>query len=68
MDKHFTERCPRCGEGRLRSWHELNEEDRMVVERLPASADYHSSAREATHRWCSRCWYEEVDGKHEVQT
>jgi hypothetical protein len=30
------------------------------VRRLPASADYTASEREATHRWCPRCWYEDV--------
>lgn len=50
--------CPRCGEGRLRSWRELSDEGREVVRRLPASADYTLDERTATHRWCTRCWYE----------
>jgi len=50
-------KCPRCGEGRLLGWRVLSEEEREVVRRLPASADYSLDERKATHRWCTRCWY-----------
>ena len=33
-------------------------EEREVVRRLPASAEYSLSERQATHQWCVRCWYE----------
>jgi ribosomal protein L32 len=52
-------RCPRCGEGRLRVWSGLDDEEREVVRRLPAAADYDLDERKARHRWCSLCWYEE---------
>ncbi len=55
--------CPRCGEGRMRAWHELSDEERKVVRRLPESADYTLAERIATHRWCSRCWYEATRGE-----
>ncbi|HEV7797822.1 MAG TPA: hypothetical protein VGO73_06690 [Pyrinomonadaceae bacterium] len=55
-------RCPRCGEEKLRSWAELSDDEREVVRRLPGSADYEASEREAMHRWCTRCWYEETGG------
>jgi hypothetical protein len=45
---------------RLRAWRELSEEERLVVRRLPASADYPEEERAATHRWCTRCWHEET--------
>jgi hypothetical protein len=51
--------CPRCGAGRLRNWSELNDEERELVRRLPASAEYDLHERTATHCWCPRCWYEE---------
>lgn len=57
----FIDRCQRCGEGRLRSWQELSEEEREVVRRLPASAEYTKAEREARHRWCTRCWNESTD-------
>jgi hypothetical protein len=51
--------CPRCG-GRMRSWSELSDEEREVVKRLVASADYSLNQRQARHRWCTRCWYEDT--------
>ena len=53
-------RCPRC-EGRLQSWTELNDEEREMVKRLPAS-DYSLEERKSRHRWCVRCWYEDSGG------
>lgn len=53
--------CPRCGVSRLLGWEELNEEQREVVRRLSASADYSSNERQTTHRWCTNCWYEETE-------
>ncbi len=54
--------CPRCGVGRMRAWSELSDEEREVVRRLPASADYSVEVRQSIHRWCPRCWYEERSG------
>ena len=54
--------CPRCGTGRLRRFDELSEEECEVVKRLPASAEYSAKEREARHRWCTKCWYEESLG------
>jgi hypothetical protein len=56
------DQCPRCGTARLRRWSELSDEEREVVRRLPASADYAQQVREGSHRWCTRCWYEEGPG------
>jgi len=53
-------RCTRCGEGTIKSWSELNDEEREVVKRLPSSADFEMSERQSTHRWCTRCWFESV--------
>ncbi|HKS28972.1 MAG TPA: hypothetical protein VJS44_14190 [Pyrinomonadaceae bacterium] len=53
-----AERCKRCGEGRMRSWDELNEEEREVVRRLPMSAGYSQEERRARNRWCTLCWHE----------
>lgn len=54
--------CPRCGTERLRAWSELSEEEREVVRRLPASADYSFDERKARHYWCIRCWHETTGG------
>ena len=65
-DEHMTgkDSCPRCDKPRLKSWAELTDEERQVVERLPLSADYSLAERQSTHRWCTRCWYEALDADH----
>jgi hypothetical protein len=42
----------------MRNWDELTEEEREVVKRLPASADYDDAERKSMHQWCTRCWHE----------
>jgi len=66
MGHTLTDRCTRCDTGRLRRWHELSEEQLLLVTRLPASADYSLEERKAAHRWCTRCWYEEKEGEREA--
>ncbi len=51
--------CARCGEGKLKTWAELNDDEREVVKRLPGSDDYTLAERQALHRWCTRCWHEQ---------
>ncbi|MGB8510276.1 MAG: hypothetical protein WCD76_18005 [Pyrinomonadaceae bacterium] len=55
-------RCTRCGEERMRAWYELSAEEREVVKRLPASADFSIEERAARSRWCTRCWHEDASG------
>jgi hypothetical protein len=45
----------------MKSWSELTDEQREVVKRLPLSASYSLEERQASHRWCTRCWYEATD-------
>jgi hypothetical protein len=53
--------CPRCLSRKMKSWAELNDEEKMLVERLPLSADY-TPAERKKHRFCTRCWFEEIEG------
>ena len=55
-------RCPKCGGETMRTWEQLSDDEREVVRRLPGSADYEFSERQATHRWCTRCWHEQTSG------
>jgi hypothetical protein len=50
--------CPNCGERRLKRFEELNDEERMIVARLPASAGAALEERAQNHTWCTLCWYE----------
>jgi Zn-finger nucleic acid-binding protein len=61
MNDEFEMSCPRCRAGRLLGWKELSDEERIVVRRMPESADYSQAEREATHRWCINCGYEETE-------
>lgn len=54
------QKCPRCEKLGLKTWSELNDEEREVVKRLPASADSSLAERQAAHRWCTRCWFEQT--------
>jgi ribosomal protein S27AE len=60
VEVNSNRRCPDCGEGTLRTWDELSDEEREVVKRLPASADYQAAERQGMHQWCTRCWHESV--------
>jgi len=53
-------KCLRCDKAGLKTWDELTDEEREVVKRLPASADYTIEERKRSHRWCTRCWNEVV--------
>jgi protein-disulfide isomerase len=61
IDEPRTGRCPRC-RAALRAWSELDDDEREVVRRLPASADHSPAERAARHLWCTRCWHEETGG------
>jgi hypothetical protein len=53
-------KCLRCDKPGLKTWDELSDEEREVVKRLPTSADYSIEERKASHRWCARCWNEDI--------
>ena len=59
------EMCPRCGSMKLKTWNELDRDERIVAERLPASAQYAKIQREK-HRFCTRCWFETSETEQEA--
>lgn len=63
MNNQSETMCPRCGEGQLRDWKELSEEERIVAERRPEAVDFSPGERKAMHRWCTNCWYEETESE-----
>ncbi len=58
------EACPKCHSLKMKAWHELNEEEQFLAERLPASAHFKVRERKK-HRFCTRCWFEEIDAGDE---
>lgn len=51
--------CPKCGAAKMKTWNELDFEQKIIVERLPASADYTRQQRKK-HRFCVKCNFEET--------
>lgn len=51
--------CPVCGAMRMRSWDKLDEEQKLLVSKLAASAEF-TPAERHRRRFCTRCWYEET--------
>ncbi len=52
-----NEQCPKCGGRRMLEWRDLSEDERMLAERLPTSAEF-TIAERKKHRFCTRCWFE----------
>ena len=61
LNESSRDTCPRCGATALRTWRELNEEEREVVRRLPGAVELSLAERTARHRFCVRCWHEATD-------
>lgn len=55
IEKDF---CPRCHSPKMKSWEELGEEEKMLAEKLPASAEFTLKQRKK-HRFCVQCWFEQ---------
>lgn len=52
--------CPHCGAPKMKSWRELSDEQKFLFERLPLNTDFPPEQRKK-HRFCERCWFEEVE-------
>ena len=53
-------RCPRCERLALKTWQELTPDEKMLAEKLPASASFTAEERRK-HRFCTYCWNEEME-------
>ena len=49
--------CPNCGSAKIKSWENLNDEEKILVEKLPPFADFSDEQRKK-HRFCGRCFFE----------
>lgn len=58
MGPNSQKNCPRCQSPAVKSWDELTGEQKMLAEKLPASADFSPEERKK-HRFCTRCWFED---------
>jgi hypothetical protein len=63
--KGFDEKmCPKCHYPKIKTWEELTGEQKFLLERLPMSAEFSLEQRKK-HRFCERCWFEDVQPKSE---
>jgi len=53
--------CPKCGSPKIKSWHELTEDQKLLAKSLSASGEFPLSQRKK-HRFCTRCWFEWKSG------
>ncbi len=54
--------CPKCHLPKMKSWEDLDSEQKILVEKLPLNTEF-SRAQRKKHRFCERCWFEEVDAE-----
>ena len=57
-DLDLSHICPKCRSPKMKDWKDLTDEQKMLVERLPGSAEFSMDARQK-HRFCTRCWFED---------
>ncbi len=54
--------CPHCAAPKMKSWHDLDDEQKFLVERLPRNTEFTREQRKK-HRFCERCWFELTDSQ-----
>jgi len=54
--------CPKCHFPKMKSWEELSDEQKFLIEKLPLNAEF-SLRQRKKHRFCERCWFEDVDAE-----
>jgi hypothetical protein len=57
--------CPRCLVGQMKTWQELTDDEKILAEKMPLSAQYSSDERKR-HLFCTRCWFEQTSQKADV--
>ena len=64
--KSFQEKiCPRCAAPKMKDWKDLTDEQKFLIERLPLNTDFTSEVRKK-HRFCVRCFFEEIEKEFKV--
>jgi Zn-finger nucleic acid-binding protein len=60
MNNDSQRTCPRCGSHKMEAWSDLADDEKLLAEKLPGSAEYSKEQRKK-HRYCTQCWFETVD-------
>lgn len=59
LENLLQKNCPQCGSPKMKSWDELDDEQKFLVERLALSGDFPIAERKK-HHFCTRCFFEKV--------
>ncbi|MBA3633392.1 MAG: hypothetical protein H0W58_11400 [Acidobacteria bacterium] len=63
--KSFQEKsCPQCSLPKLKTWEELTDEQKFLVERLPLNTGFTLEERKK-HLFCPRCWFEKISDENQ---
>lgn len=65
MDIKTENFCPRCGSPKMKSWDELTEDQKFLIEKTPLSADFTLEERKK-HRFCERCLFETPEKENQT--
>lgn len=52
-------KCPCCEYPQMKTWNELDSDEKFIIERLPNSAKFSVEERKK-HSFCPRCHHEEI--------
>lgn len=52
--------CPRCHQGKMKTWNELSADEKILAERLPLLAAFTRREREM-HLFCPLCRFEQSE-------
>lgn len=53
----MSSKCPKCDYKKLKTWDELDEDEKMAAKVQPSEFCLKERKK---HQFCVRCWYEEV--------
>jgi len=63
MESLFNKKeCSQCGLRKMKTWHELSFEEKMIAEKMPLNTEFSAKERQK-HRFCTNCWHEEIENK-----
>ena len=65
MPRFSEKMCPKCHSPKMKTWEDLTDEQKFLLERLPAASKFSSEERKR-HRFCERCLFEETEPRSQL--
>lgn len=57
LENFSQKNCPRCGSPKFKTWDQLDEEERFLLDRMPLPNNFDPNGRKK-HLFCARCFFE----------